>query len=194
MLSRSSRRVACALIASSLALVSAASAAPFEVDSTHSNVVFKVGHMGVANMFGMFHAPTGRYEFDWSNPTASKLEITVKTELVDTGNDRRDNHLRSPDFFNSKQFPEITFKGTSFEKAGDKSLKVVGDLTMLGVTKPVTVTVVHTGEGETKQGFKSGFEASFTIKRSEFGMTGYLEGNALSDEISLMVAIEGARK
>jgi polyisoprenoid-binding protein YceI len=73
-------------------------------------------------------------------------------------------------------------------------MKVTGELTMLGKTKPVVVTLSFVGEGETKQGYKSGFEAQFTVKRSEFGMTKYLEGNAISDEITLMVAVEGKKE
>lgn len=188
-------RAACAAAVALAASAGAwAQAATFALDKVHSNVVFKVGHMGVANMFGMFHAPEGTYSLDFANPSASKLEIKIMVENIDTGNEGRDRHLKSPDFFDAKQFPEITFVGKQFEKTGDKTMKVTGDLTMLGKTKPVTVTLTFIGEGETKQGYKSGFEAQFSIKRSEFGMTKYLEGNALSDEISLMVAVEGAKQ
>ena len=189
-------RLAFGMIASGLVLGvgHAAAADQFGVDSVHSNVVFKVGHLGVANMYGMFHAPEGSYSLDFANPSASRLEIKILTEKVDTGNEGRDRHLRNADFFNAKEHPEIRFVGKAFEAAGEKKMKVVGDLTMLGVTKPVTAMLTFIGEGETKQGYKSGFEASFTIKRSEFGMTKYLEENAISDEISLMVAIEGKKQ
>ncbi len=171
-----------------------AQAGTFTLDKVHSNVVFKVGHMGVANMYGIIHGPEGTYSLDFANPSASKLEIKVLTENIDTGNEGRDRHLKSPDFFDVKQFPEITFVGKQFEKSGDKGMKVTGELTMLGKTKPVVVTLSFVGEGETKQGYKSGFEAQFTVKRSEFGMTKYLEGNAISDEITLMVAVEGKKE
>lgn len=170
-----------------------AEGAAFTLDKVHSNVVFKIGHMGVANMYGMIHAPEGTYSLDFASPSSSKLEIKVLTENIDTGNEGRDRHLKSPDFFDTKQFPEISFVGKQFEKTGEKTMKVTGELTMLGKTQPVVATLSFVGEGETKQGFKSGFEAQFTIKRSEFGMTKYLEGNALSDEVSLMVAVEGKK-
>ncbi|MDX2116475.1 MAG: YceI family protein [Planctomycetota bacterium] len=181
--------------AAALALGAAStSAASFSVDPVHSGVVFRVNHLGVAPFFGMFHAPKGTFNFDMNNPGASTLEITLDVEKIDSGNSKRDDHLKSPDFFNAKQFPVITFKGTSFEKTGDKTLKVRGDLTMLGQTRPVEATVTVIGEGETPQGYKTGFEAAFTIKRSEFGMTKYIEGNMLSDEITLIAGVEGKRE
>lgn len=172
----------------------AATLAMYTVDSGHSSVVFRIGHMGVANMYGAFHAPTGTYHFDLADPAKSAVEITIETAKIDTGSEGRDKHLRNADFFDVEKHPTITFKGTKFEKTGEKTMKVVGDLTMLGVTKPVTAMIEIIGEGETRQGYKSGFEANFTIKRSEFGMTKYLEGNAIGDEVKLMVAIEGKRE
>ncbi len=169
-------------------------AKPFQIDSVHSMVMFRIGHLGVSYTYGRFNAPTGAYNIDMANPSASMIEITLDAEKVDTGNERRDNHLRSPDFFNAKQFPTITFKSTSFEKTADNALKVRGKLTMLGVTKDVEANLEFVGEGQTPQGYKSGFESNFTINRSEFGMTKFLEGNSLGDEVTLYVTIEGVRK
>lgn len=170
------------------------SATPFQIDPVHSMVVFRIGHLGVSYTYGRFNSPTGSYNIDFASPSASMIDITLDAEKVDTGNERRDNHLRSPDFFNAKQFPTITFKSTSFEKTGDSSMKVHGKLAMLGVTKDIEAELVYVGEGETQQGYKSGFEAEFKINRSEFGMTKYLEGNSLGDEVTLYVTVEGVRK
>ena len=169
-------------------------AAPFQVDAVHSAVIFRIQHLGVSYTYGRINSPTGSYNIDMANPSASMIDITLDTEKIDTANERRDNHLRSPDFFNAKQFPTISFKSESFEKTGDKSLKVRGKLTMLGVTKDVDANLEFVGEAQTQQGYKSGFECEFTIKRSDFGMTKYLEGNALGDEVTLYVTIEGVRK
>lgn len=169
-------------------------AAPYQIDAVHSAVMFRIQHQGVAYSYGRFNTMTGSYNIDLTNPSASMIDITVDANSVDTANERRDNHLRSPDFFNAKQFPTITFKSQSFEKTGDSMFKVRGELTMLGVTKPIDANLVFVGEAKTKQGAKSGFECNFTIKRSEFGMTKYLEDNALGDEVTLYVAIEGVRK
>lgn len=170
------------------------SATPFQIDAVHSMVVFRIGHLGVSYTYGRFNSPTGTYNINLANPSASMIDITLDAEKVDTGNERRDNHLRSPDFFNAKQFPTINFKSTSFEKTGDSTMTVRGKLTMLGVTKDVEAQLDYVGEGETPQGYKSGFESVFKINRSEFGMTKFLEGNSLGDEVTLYVTIEGVRK
>lgn len=176
-------------------LMSAAcSYAKFVVDAVHSAVVFRISHMGVSQSYGVFDAPTGSYLIDMANPSASSIDITIDANKVHTGNEKRDEHLRSPDFFNTKQFPTMRFVGKSFEKQGEKTLKVMGELTMLDATKPVEVVLEYIGEGETRQGYKSGFEATFTIKRSEFGMTKFLEGNALGDEVRLIVSVEGKKE
>jgi polyisoprenoid-binding protein YceI len=187
---RSAALFASALVAS---VSLAAEGGAFGVDKVHSMVVFKIGHMGVANFYGVIHAPEGSYLLDAANPSASKLEIKVPVENLDSGNEARDKHLKGPDFFDSKQNPDLTFVGKSFNKTGDKTFDVTGDLTLRGVTKPVTAKIVVIGEGPTKQGYKSGFEATFTIKRSEFGMTKYLEENAIGDEVAITVSIEGKR-
>ncbi len=166
----------------------------FEIDPIHSMVMFRIGHLGVSYTYGRFNEPTGAYNIDVGNPSASFINITLDATKVDTANERRDNHLRSPDFFNAKQFPTITFKSTSFEKSDGNSMKVRGQLTMLDVTRDVEATLEYIGEADTRQGYKSGFEANFKIIRSEFGMDKYLEGNALGDEVTLNVTIEGARK
>lgn len=172
----------------------AAKAGTFKVDPVHSMVVFGIAHLGVARVYGTFNMPMGSFLIDSADPSKSFIEISVDTEKVNTGAGKRDDHLRSPDFFNAKEFPKMTFKSSSFEKGSGKSMTVKGDLTMVGQTKPVTVALEFLGEGDTAQGHKAGFEATFTIKRSEFGMTKYLEGDAIGDEVKLTVAVEGKRE
>lgn len=171
----------------------AASAGAFKLDPVHSMVIFRVGHMGVSYTWGRFNEPTGDYLIDAADPSKSNINITLSAEKIDTASAGRDRHLKSPDFFNAGEFPSITFKSKSVTKSGEKSFDVAGELTLLGVTKPVTAKLTYIGEGQTKQGYKSGFEAEFTIKRSEFGMTKYLEENAIGDEVTLFVSVEGAR-
>ena len=106
---------------------------------------------------------------------------------VDTRNGKRDEHVKSPDFLSVKEFPTIAFKGRSFKKTGDKALEVTGDMTFRGVTKPVTAQVTQTdAEG-------AGLEASFTVKRSDFG-NNTMVGKGLGDEVSFIVSLEGAAK
>ncbi|MBL8745513.1 MAG: YceI family protein [Phycisphaerae bacterium] len=173
---------------------SSAAAGSFKVDPVHSMVVFGIGHLGVSRVYGTFSMPTGTFLIDAAEPSKSFIDISVETEKVNTGAGKRDDHLRSPDFFNAKEFPKMTFKSSSFEKGSGSSMMVKGDLTMIGETRPVTVSLEWLGEGNTAQGHKAGFEATFTIKRSEFGMTKYLEGDAIGDEVKLTVAIEGKRE
>lgn len=169
-------------------------AGAFKVDPVHSVVVFGIGHLGVSRMYGTFNMPSGSFLIDAADATKSFIEISVDTEKVSTGAGKRDDHLRSPDFFNAKEFPKVTFKSTSFEKGAGKAMTVKGDLTMLGQTRPVSAALEFLGEGDTVQGHKAGFEATFTIKRSEFGMTKYLEEKMLGDEVKLTVAVEGQRE
>lgn len=165
----------------------------FTIDPVHSMVVFRVGHLGVSNFYGVFERAEGSYNIDASNPGASFVKMTLNLEHIDSGNDRRDGHLKSADFFNAKQFPTITFESTAVKASGSSRMTVQGNLTMVGVTKPVTAELEFLGEGETPQGYKSGFEAVFNIKRSDFGMTKFLEGNAIGDDVRLVVAVEGKR-
>ncbi len=165
----------------------------FDVDAVHSTVVYRIKHMDVAYFYGAFWGPTGSYQIDFDNPSASSITIEIDASKVASGNDRRDNHLRSADFFNAAQFPTITFEGTDFETVSDGVMRITGDLTMIGQTKPVEVMLEWTGEGETPQGYKSGFEASFKFNRSEWGMDKFLENNGLGDEISIFVGMEGKR-
>ena len=117
----------------------------------------------------------------------------MKVESIDTHNAKRDQHLKSPDFFNAKQFPAITFKSKQVKKSSKDTYEVTGDLTIHGVTRPVTVKVTNTGSGKDPMGAnRIGFETIFTIKRSDFGMKFML--GPVSDEIRLIVSIEGIRQ
>lgn len=162
----------------------------FKVDATHSSVVFRVKHMGVSYTYGRFNDVAGAFSIDEGHPAESGFDITVKSASIDTESDSRDNHLRSPDFFNVKQFPEITFKSKSVKKSGE-IYKVTGDLTLLGVTKSITIDVEHIGTAEHPRSGNaiSGVETVFTIKRSDYGMTYGLGG--VGDEVKLMVSLEG---
>lgn len=175
-------------------MTAAAETGAFAVDPVHSTIVWGVGHLGVARVYGTFSGPTGRYLIDLNNPSSSFAEVSLKAATINSGNGKRDDHLRNPDFFDVEKFPMMSFKSSSFEKTGERTMKLKGDLTLLAVTKPIEATVEFIGEGETRQGYKSGFEARFTIKRSDFGMMTYLEGGAIGDEVSVIVAIEGKRE
>ncbi len=171
----------------------ATAANAFAVDSVHSMVVFRIKHMGVSYVYGRFNNPTGTFNVNPDDPASSFIDISVKTSDVDTGNEKRDNHLRSPDFFNAKQFQTIAFKSDSIESSGD-GMVAKGKLTLSGVTKDISVNLEPVGEGETMQGYKQGFEGVLVINRSDYGITKYIEGDGLGDEVTLYVTFEGLRK
>jgi polyisoprenoid-binding protein YceI len=167
----------------------------FEIDASHSAVIYRIKHLGVAYNYGRFNDVSGSFVFDADEPEASSISVEIDTASVDSGNEKRDNHLRSPDFFNAKQFPTATFESTSVRKTGPSVYEVTGDFTMLGQTMPITATINKTGEGKDPWGgFRSGIETTFTIKRSDFGMMYMVENGGLGDEVRLTVALEGIRK
>ncbi len=173
--------------------VAARAADTYNIDQSHSALIFKAHHLGAGHVYGMFTEMSGSIVHDAANPAASSIDLTVKTDSLTTHAGQRDTHLKSPDFFNSKQFPKITFKSKSVTKVDDKSMNVTGDLTIHGVTKPVTAKVTHTGTGKDPTGATIiGFETAFTIKRSDYGITYWIP--QIDDEIPLIISIEGNKK
>ncbi len=166
----------------------------YEIDTAHSMILFRAKHKDISYNYGRFNEFTGEITLDETDMSKSSVEFEVKTASIDTANNKRDQHLRSPDFFSAKQFPVITFKSTavSLKEKKKDMLEVTGDLELLGVKKSITVDVAVTGRGEEKGESLIGFESIFTIKRSEFGMT-YGVG-AVSDDIRLTVTIEAKQK
>ena len=174
----------------------AATAGPndWAVDSGHSSVVFRVKHANAAWFHGTFDRLTGRVSLDPAAPEKGSVELTIPVDSIDTNDQKRDDHLRAPDFFNSKENPDITFTSTKIAKKGGAGelLDVTGELSMAGKTKTITIPVQATGEGEL-YGKRKGWMTEFTIRRSDFGMTYGVDKNALGDEVTLMIAIEGVQ-
>ena len=167
----------------------------YEIDTAHSMIIFRAKHNNVSYNYGRFNEFTGAISMDATDISKSTVEFEVKAASIDTGNEKRDQHLRSSDFFSAKQFPVITFKSTkvSMKEGAEDVLEVTGDLELHGVKKSITVDVEITGKAKGREGESLiGFESIFSIKRSEFGMT-YGIG-AVSDEIRLTVSIEAKQK
>ena len=162
----------------------------FSVDPAHTGVSFKVEHMGLSWTHGRFNDIAGQFRVDADNPSASRFELTIKTESVDTANKTRDEHLASPDSFNVKQFPVISFKSTAVKPAGTGLYDVTGDLTMHGVTRPVVLDarLNKAGQHPMMKVPAIGFDATATIKRSDFGVGAYVP--AVSDEIRIRITTE----
>ncbi len=167
----------------------------YEVDPIHSSVVFKVGHLNIGTVFGMFTDFSGTIIADRENPEKSSVEMTVRAASVNTHVDKRDDHLRSNEFFNAALFPEIKFKSTGVKKIDDKTFEVTGNFNLHGITKELTVTVHFLGEGNDPWGgYRMGFETEFDIVRSEFGMTYALAGDLVSDDVEIILEFEAIRQ
>ncbi|MBM4290261.1 MAG: hypothetical protein FJ138_01470 [Deltaproteobacteria bacterium] len=161
----------------------------FTLDASHSAILFKAKHFGVGYTYGRFNKITGSY----TGGAAPAVSFEVDASSVDSANAKRDDHLKGPDFFNVNETPKITFKSTKWEDKGNGLAHVTGDLTLHGVTKAITVPVTKVGEGNDPYGgYRVGFETTFTVKRSDFGISYGLPA-AVSDEITLIVSFEGTR-
>lgn len=165
----------------------------YQIDPVHTSLVFRVKHMNTAYVYGMFRDVKGNVVVNEANPAQSSINIEVDANSVYTANEQRDNHLRSPDFFNTRQFPTIRFASTEVRKVNATTVQVKGNLTIRGVTRPITANVVLTGRGKNQQGRDLiGFETTFTIRRSEFGIRYGLPG--LGDEVRVILSIEAVRQ
>lgn len=181
------------LLAPAFLATPAEAADRYKIDVVHSNVLFKVRHNDLSYVFGRFNDFAADITWDDENPENSSVAFTIQTESVDTHSDRRDQHLRSPDFFNARQFPEITFRSRGVKPNGDETYEVTGDVTLLGETKPVSFTWKETGSGPGPRGdFRKGGISTFTIKRSDFGMNFMLD--RLSDEVELIVSVQAVKQ
>jgi polyisoprenoid-binding protein YceI len=173
--------------------VSAYAAETYKLEPELTSIVFRAKYQGVTFAYGRFNGPTGAFVFDESTPANSSIEVQLKAKDVDTAVDKRDKHLKSPDFFDVAEHPLVSFKSTSIKKISTDAYQVTGDLTLLGKSRSITVNANHTGSTKDPWGnFLRAFETSFAIKRSEFGMNFMLDG--VDDEVMLTVSVTGIRQ
>jgi len=196
---------AAAVLAGALALAPAAHAAAayklqtgnpngtFAIDPVHSIALFTVGHLGVSEFAGRFDKVTGTFTVDTAHPGRDKVNVEIPISSLDTNFAQRNKDLSGPDFFNAKQFPTMHFVSTRVVPKGKNNALLYGKLTMHGVTRPVEFHLHHVGAGpDPWGGYRSGYVATTTIRRSQFGMT-YLLGG-ISDRVKVSMHIEGKRK
>lgn len=175
--------------------VASAGADLYEVDGLHSSVVFRVGYMGVSNFYGRFNDVSGTYRLDFDNPSQSSIDISIDTASIDTANEGRDKHLRGPDFFSAKEFPTVTFTGTSFEGIDGDTIRVTGDMTVRGKTQEVTVDIDWVGDRpDPRGGYRSGIDTMLTINRSEFGVSYGVDVGVLGDKTDIMIGLTGMKQ
>lgn len=163
-------------------------AGDYAVDPDHTRILFAVSHMGFTTYYGNFIGASGSLKLNPKSAAASTLEVSVPVASVSTTNAKLDGELKSGDWLDAAKYPNITFKSTKVTRAGGDAAKVNGDLTMHGVTKPVTLTVTFNGAGVNPldKKYTTGFEATGKIKRSDFGVTRYVP--LIGDTVDLTIS------
>ena len=165
----------------------AAFAQSWSMDKAHSQVMFGITHMGINTITGNFGTVSATLNSSKDDFSDAAIEFTADVNSINTGNEQRNTHLKSPDFFNAAQFGTLTFKSTSFKKIDDKNYQVIGDLTLHGVTKSVTLNATFNGSTVNPMSKKTvaGFKVTGTIKRTDFGIGSNFPAAMLSDEVAL---------
>ncbi|MDD5262833.1 MAG: YceI family protein [Methylacidiphilales bacterium] len=174
--------------------ISSLQAAPetYKIDPVHSNLAFKIRHLGISWVNGSFKQFEGTVTVDAENPDKSSVKVVAQAASVDTANDMRNKHLCSPDFFDVAKYPTLSFESTHVALKGDNVYEVTGNFTLHGVTKPLTFTfngspAVPGMKGETRRGG----DTAFTLKRSDFGMTKMV--GPVGDEVQISLSFEGVK-
>lgn len=167
----------------------------WKIDPTHSEVQFKVKHLVISTVTGSFKSYEGQIEADGDTFENAHATFTADIDSITTNNEDRDNHLKSDDFFNAEQYPQLRFESKNFEKVGEGKYKVTGEMTIRDVTKEVTLDVVHGGTVTDPYGqTKAGFEVNGSINRKEFGLTWSAvteAGNVVvGDEVKLQLNVQ----
>lgn len=180
-------------------LTTNAFAATYEIDPTHTSVGFKIKHLAISNVTGNFTEFTGAFNYDPAKPEASSVDAKIAVKSINTQNQKRDDHLRSPEFFDAAKFGDMTFKSKSIKDATKDGFKLVGDLTIRGVSKEVTLDVANGGEAKDPWGNQRiAFAATAKINRKDFGLTWNkaLEtgGLLVGEDVTINLDVEAIKK
>lgn len=164
----------------------------FDKEGQHAFVKFRIQHLGYSWLYGTFKDFDGTFTFDEANPAADKVNVTLNTASLDTNHAERDKHIRSADFLNTAKYPQATFASTAVKKEG-QDYKITGDLTLNGVTKPITLDAKLLGEGKDPWGgYRAGFEARGNIALKAFNISKDL--GPASQTAELIISVEGVRQ
>ena len=190
-----SQLLAVAALAAGLVSSAFAAVETYQIDSTHSTIQFSLRHL-VSKYTGSFSTVSGNVTVDRDNLEKSSVEAKIDVGSINTSDEKRNSHIKSPDFFDFAKFPSMTFKSTSWKKTGFDTYDVTGNLTIKDVTKPVVLKAKLLGFGDGMGGAKlSGWEVTATIKKSEFGLAGpAMLGKMLGDEVAINIGIEAGMK
>ena len=185
------RLLSCAFII----LATSAQAVEYDIDPAHSNVTFKIKHLSISTVSGRFDKFSGTFDADPANLKALKATADIDVSSIDTAEPKRDAHLRTPDFFDTAKFPQMTFVTKEVKDNGGNKLSIVGDLTLHGVTKPVTLDAEFGGIAKDPSGTeRAAITASTVINRKDFGISVNTGGVMLGEEVRVELSIEGIKK
>ena len=189
------RLLAVAALAAGLASSGFAAVETYKIDSTHSTIQFSLRHL-VSKYTGSFSTVSGNLTVDRDNLEKSSVEATIDVGSINTSDEKRNGHIKSPDFFDFAKFPSMTFKSTAWKKTGFDTFDVTGNLTIKDVTKPVVLKAKLLGLGDGMGGAKlTGWEVTGAIKKSEFGLGGpAMLGKVLGDDVTINIGIEAGMK
>ena len=172
----------------------------WKIDPSHTRAVFSVRHMMISNVHGQFHNVTGSVNFDEAQPTRSSVDVQIEAASIDTNDERRDGHLKSPDFLDAEHYPYLTFVSRRIEVVDSTHGRIYGDLTIRGVTREVVLATEYNGQAKGPYGSQSaGFTASTKLNRKDFGLTwnmgletgGVLVGDIVNISIELEIVKQG---
>ena len=186
------KKVLFSILVMSLSLAVSAQQQSWTNDPAHSRLGFVVKHLGISKISGSFSNFSVKVITTKADYSDMKVSVTAKTASINTGVEMRDNHLRSADFFEVEKYPELTFVSTSSKKISDKKFELTGNLTMHGVTKPVTLAVDYYGSVVNRMNQKEtfGFHIAGTLKRTEFGIAPNFPTQVVGDDISIVADAE----
>ena len=167
----------------------------YTVDPVHTNVIFKIRHGSVTNFYGRFNQVDGTIDFDSKDITNSSLSFKIPVSSVDTNSKTRDGHIKDAEFFNARQFKDITFESSSISEAENGEYTLTGELTLHGITKEINATLAEVRTGTFRDRPVLGFEARFAIQRSDFEIMKYLaedlsDNGPLGNTVEIIVAVE----
>jgi len=174
-------------------------ATDYTIDVGHSNILFKIKHLGISTVTGRFQKFEGTFKYDKKTDKLSDINITIDVSSISTSNEKRDKHLNSPEFFNSKKYPNITFKSTSIKADKKGDFKITGDFSMHGVKKEITLDATLNGTAISPWGQNViSFDASSKLNRQDYKLTwnkaleagGFLVG----EEVKIILVVEGVEK
>ncbi|MCG6860229.1 MAG: YceI family protein [Chromatiaceae bacterium] len=164
-----------------------------DTEGAHAFIQFRIKHLGYSWLYGRFNDFAGTFTYDEADPSTSRVEVVIKTASIDSNHAERDKHLRGKDFLDVEKYPQATFKSNSYKETGFNKAKLTGELTLHGVTKPVTIDVDRIGNGpDPWGGYRRGFEGRTRIKLADFGIVKNL--GPASRELELTLSVEGIRQ